>query len=87
MGLPAMSVPCGFANAGLPTGFEVYGRPFDENDCAPNRGCLPEGQQNGIEHRLHERDKLKPLPDKRRLHESALPVPRVAPMRMATRPM
>ena len=30
VGLPAMSVPCGFANAGLPTGFEVYGRPFDE---------------------------------------------------------
>ena len=30
VGLPAMSVPCGFANGGLPTGFEVYGRPFDE---------------------------------------------------------
>ena len=30
LGLPSMNVPCGFANNGLPIGFEVYGRPFAE---------------------------------------------------------
>ena len=30
LGLPALSVPCGFTAAGLPLGFQVVGRPFDE---------------------------------------------------------
>jgi aspartyl-tRNA(Asn)/glutamyl-tRNA(Gln) amidotransferase subunit A len=29
-GLPALSVPCGFSDAGLPIGFQVIGRPLDE---------------------------------------------------------
>jgi len=30
LGLPALSVPCGFSSAGLPLAFQVVGRPFDE---------------------------------------------------------
>lgn len=29
-GLPAISVPCGFSSAGLPTAFQLIGRPFQE---------------------------------------------------------
>jgi aspartyl-tRNA(Asn)/glutamyl-tRNA(Gln) amidotransferase subunit A len=29
-GLPAMSLPCGFSSAGLPIGFQLIGRPWDE---------------------------------------------------------
>ena len=29
-GQPAISVPCGFSSAGLPIGFQLFGRPFDE---------------------------------------------------------
>jgi aspartyl-tRNA(Asn)/glutamyl-tRNA(Gln) amidotransferase subunit A len=29
-GLPAVSVPCGFSNDGLPIGFQLTGRMFDE---------------------------------------------------------
>jgi aspartyl-tRNA(Asn)/glutamyl-tRNA(Gln) amidotransferase subunit A len=31
LGLPAISVPCGFTAAGLPLGFQAVGRPFDES--------------------------------------------------------
>jgi Asp-tRNA(Asn)/Glu-tRNA(Gln) amidotransferase A subunit family amidase len=30
LGLPALSVPCGFSTAGLPIGLQLVGRPFDE---------------------------------------------------------
>jgi aspartyl-tRNA(Asn)/glutamyl-tRNA(Gln) amidotransferase subunit A len=30
LGLPALSVPCGFSAAGLPLAFQIVGRPFDE---------------------------------------------------------
>ncbi|MEC7301468.1 MAG: amidase [Pseudomonadota bacterium] len=30
LGLPTLSVPCGFTPNGLPTGFQLIGRPFDE---------------------------------------------------------
>ena len=29
-GLPGISVPCGFTQSGLPIGFQLQGRPFDE---------------------------------------------------------
>ena len=31
LGIPALSFPCGFSSKGLPIGFQVYGRPFDES--------------------------------------------------------
>jgi aspartyl-tRNA(Asn)/glutamyl-tRNA(Gln) amidotransferase subunit A len=30
IGAPAISVPCGFSHTGLPLGFQIAGRPFDE---------------------------------------------------------
>jgi aspartyl-tRNA(Asn)/glutamyl-tRNA(Gln) amidotransferase subunit A len=30
LGLPALSLPCGFSSAGLPLAFQIVGRPFDE---------------------------------------------------------
>jgi aspartyl-tRNA(Asn)/glutamyl-tRNA(Gln) amidotransferase subunit A len=30
LGLPALSVPCGFSSAGLPIGLQIVGRPFEE---------------------------------------------------------
>jgi aspartyl-tRNA(Asn)/glutamyl-tRNA(Gln) amidotransferase subunit A len=29
-GVPAMSLPCGFSQAGLPIGLQLIGRPFEE---------------------------------------------------------
>ena len=51
MGLPAISVPCGFNQAGLPVGLQLIGRPFDEallfrvahsyEAVSPSRGRRP----------------------------------------------
>src|SRR5262249_13363558 len=30
LGLPALSLPCGFSKDGLPIGLQIVGRPFDE---------------------------------------------------------
>ena len=30
-GIPALSFPCGFSSSGLPIGFQIYGRPFQES--------------------------------------------------------
>ena len=30
IGVPSMTVPCGFSSEGLPIGFVLYGRPFEE---------------------------------------------------------
>ena len=30
LGLPALSLPCGFSSRGLPLAFSIVGRPFDE---------------------------------------------------------
>ena len=50
-GLPAMSVPCGFTQAGLPIGLQLIGRPFEEKllfqvahgyeSVSPSRICEP----------------------------------------------
>ena len=29
-GLPALTIPCGFSDQGLPIGVQLMGRPFDE---------------------------------------------------------
>jgi len=31
IGLPAMSVPCGFTNGGLPIGMQLVGKPFTDD--------------------------------------------------------
>jgi aspartyl-tRNA(Asn)/glutamyl-tRNA(Gln) amidotransferase subunit A len=31
LGLPSLTVPCGFSNDGLPIGMQIVGRPFDES--------------------------------------------------------
>ncbi len=56
-GLPAMSVPCGFTQAGLPIGLQLIGRPFEEallfqaahgyEAVSPSRGLHPPVTANG----------------------------------------
>ena len=40
LGLPALSVPCGFDNNGAPIGLQLIGRPFDEGTALPDRPRL-----------------------------------------------
>lgn len=39
LGVPAISVPCGFDNNGLPIAFQLVGRPFDETLCLRAAGA------------------------------------------------
>ena len=31
LGLPAISIPCGFDNNNMPIGFQIIGKPFEES--------------------------------------------------------
>lgn len=39
LGLPALSAPCGFTSNGLPTAFQLIGRPFDETSLLRAAHC------------------------------------------------
>jgi aspartyl-tRNA(Asn)/glutamyl-tRNA(Gln) amidotransferase subunit A len=39
LGVPAISVPCGFDPAGLPVAFQLVGHPFDEALCLRAAGA------------------------------------------------
>ncbi|MFA5160231.1 MAG: amidase, partial [Candidatus Omnitrophota bacterium] len=45
-GIPAMSVPCGFTNGGLPIGLQLMARPFDESTMF--RAAYAFEQETGI---------------------------------------
>ncbi len=45
LGLPALSVPCGFSSAGLPLAFQIVGRPFDEATVLRLGRRLPAGDR------------------------------------------
>ena len=49
-GQPAMTVPCGFAANGLPLGFQIAGRPFDEATVF-RVGHAYEQARGGLDHR------------------------------------
>ena len=49
IGAPAISVPCGFSQSGLPLGFQIAGKPFDEPTVLKVAHCY----QNNT--RFHER--------------------------------
>ena len=39
-GFPAITVPCGFSELGLPIGLQFIGRPWEEGNLVPHRQCL-----------------------------------------------
>ena len=49
-GLPGISVPCGFSQAGLPIGLQIIGRPLDEETIL--RAAYTYEQNSGLSNRL-----------------------------------
>ena len=46
-GVPAISVPCGLDDAGLPIGIQLTAPALDEADAAPRRACAGVGSRPG----------------------------------------
>ena len=53
-GIPALSVPCGYTEGGLPLGMQIMGKPFDEATVL-KVGHLYE-QQTASERRLPQKE-------------------------------
>ncbi len=49
-GLPAISVPCGFASSGLPIGLQFIGRPFDEASLLSIAQAYEQGHEWHLQH-------------------------------------
>jgi len=49
-GLPGISLPCGFSQAGLPIGLQIIGRPLDEETIL--RAAYTYEQNSGLSNRL-----------------------------------
>ena len=43
--VPALSVPCGFTDEGLPIGLQIAGRPFDESTVLRAGHCYEQGTE------------------------------------------
>ena len=60
-GFPAVSVPCGFTSAGMPIGFQLVAKPFEESDTAPPRPRLR--AEHGLAHGARRRSKAPVRPE------------------------
>jgi len=58
-GIPAMSVPCGFASGGLPVGLQLMARPFDEATML--RAAYAFEQEAGIYKKKPKLDRQEPV--------------------------